>query len=725
MSVRSHRLIAWLTALSATALAVYVRWIPAASTWTEHGPLLPDGDVYYHLRRAEWTLQQFPAVLAIDSYMAFPDGASPIWPPALDRFVAGLALIFGGDSAESILPHVAFWVPVVMGALTVLSVFWLVRSLAGIPAAALAAFGLAVLPGHVAYSRYGFLDHHVAFGCLGAALLAVRVAWPDSFARWAKTLFTGMLLGLSVAIWPGAILFVALLFAARFVEIFVDVERARGELIHDAAIATLAAVILAPDAMSSVWFREGQWTLTTLSGLQPALLLGLASTCGALSIVLRSITSGLPADRARQRTRLMLCMLVVATLGAALATPAFRSALDQARQWLTKDEAFQSRVQESLPLLFDHQGSLTIDFARFALGAWLLLLIPALGYWLVARRFDERGRTFTIWLVASSALLILQRRFVDLGGPILLAAAAPMLAATIGLVQRRGLRTSLWVVAFALLLAPGLSDAVLQLALRGEQNVEGPAAAERRELLGLAATLAEHSPPTSGYDSKATPEYGVLVPWDTGHLVMQMARRPVVSNNFGDDIGQESFRDTIEFFRTHDPGAALHIAEDRAVRYVVSNLFYNRSLTEEKRRRFQFALHYLDGRSDSGESLPEWRLLAETRFPEGEPAAAYKLWERVQGARLRGRTLPGEPVVAEVQIETNLGRTFPVRFKTVADEEGLFAIRVPYATQKCKWPTKPQGPYRVFLPRLGLSARMDVPEIAVQVGTNLDAPDLE
>ena len=61
----------------------------------------------------------------------------------------------------------------------------------------------------------------------------------------------------------------------------------------------------------------------------------------------------------------------------------------------------------------------------------------------------------------------------------------------------------------------------------------------RQQQVAMARWIALRTPPTSGWiDPGEPPEYGVLAPWGLGHLIEYVARRPTVTNGFGDDIGE-------------------------------------------------------------------------------------------------------------------------------------------------------------------------------------------
>ena len=82
--------------------------------------------------------------------------------------------------------------------------------------------------------------------------------------------------------------------------------------------------------------------------------------------------------------------------------------------------------------------------------------------------------------------------------------------------------------------------------------------------------LREHSPPTSSWLIPGPPpEYGVLAPWGYGHTLRYVAQRPMVQDNFGDDVGTEGFAAAEAYFSAESESAGVEILEQLRVRYVL------------------------------------------------------------------------------------------------------------------------------------------------------------
>ena len=144
-------------------------------------PLVYDGrggvyffgnDAYYHARRIVHAIAHFPAYLQRDPYQNYPFGGEPIWPPTFDWLAALAARIFVDTSNLEAIERFLVWIPPVLGAATVVLLYFLVRRFAGNVAAWAAGLLLAILPAHSWYSQLAFVDHHVATALMTTLLLA-------------------------------------------------------------------------------------------------------------------------------------------------------------------------------------------------------------------------------------------------------------------------------------------------------------------------------------------------------------------------------------------------------------------------------------------------------------------------------------------------------------------------------------------------------------------------
>src|SRR5262245_24658908 len=195
-------------------LALAVRALPWRTVFVGENVLLFDHDAYYHMRRIVWSLVHFPRCLDFDRYLSFPEGGRAIWPPTFDWLVALVALPFARPGEPASVERVAVWVPPLLGAATVVALYRLARRHFDAATALLAGAILAVLSGHFWYSQLGFVDHHAAEALASTWLLAAAMSLLDREARAARlapvAVGVGAALGASLLIWPGSLLYVAI-----------------------------------------------------------------------------------------------------------------------------------------------------------------------------------------------------------------------------------------------------------------------------------------------------------------------------------------------------------------------------------------------------------------------------------------------------------------------------------------------------------------------------------
>jgi dolichyl-diphosphooligosaccharide--protein glycosyltransferase len=240
------------------------------------------------------------------------------------------------------------------------------------------------------------------------------------------------------------------------------------------------------------------------------------------------------------------------------------------------------------------------------------------------------------------------------------------------------------------------------------------------------------TPPTAGWlDPEERPEYGVMASWSLGHVIEYVARRPTITDNFGDDIGEENFALAQRYFASAED-EAIAILERLGARYVVAQARRGFLEGDPDERSVYLALQLRDGSEreagEAGEALPaltRHRLLYESRpLVRGGPEepALFKVFERVAGATIHGRAAPGSEVRASVALRTNRERELRFATRARADAAGAYALRVPYATHGGPGSVEVADHYRL---ECGVqSAALAVEERAVAEGLGVEGPAL-
>lgn len=676
------------------ALAVALRSLQREAVLTPRGVVPVDPDAFYHFRRIAWTLRNFPDVLRFDPYVAFPHGGEPIWAPAFDFALAALVRVLMGEPAPDAMERFLCWIPPAVAALHVALLFLLGRRVLSAPAALAAGALLAVLPVHVSYSQVGFVDHHVAVSLAGSLVLFAALAFAAQPGR-AQAVGLALAAAGALLLWPGCLIHVGVAQVALLGACLARRGRAEGVVAARrlAFAHALAALAVAPFCLGRTWLRWGALSPLVLSSFQPLWLGAGAASFALLALAWERV--GYPRALARR-------LASAAAVGAAVAGAALLAAPELATQgaadalaWLARGEAFQAVVKESQPILV-HGGR--VDLWR---GATLLsggLFAAPIAVALVLRRARVERRpelaVLAVWGAAWVGLALAQWRFgVD-------AAAALALLLPAAVDAPRGAPWTRRRTAWAL--ACGVAVCAPLPAWYAYHDDAARLRARRLSLTMEAARwLRDHSPPTESWlEPGPPPAYGVLAPWGAGHPLRYVARRPVVQDNFGDDVGEEAFAAAEAYFAAEREGDALAIAERLRVRYVLSGQTGSGHgpgygpASMHARLRAEGAAPAGDGTAApppgdgagtaSGGfagSLQRHRLVYESAplLPrDGQPY--WRLYEVVPGARLVGEAPPGAVVEAELPLRTRRGRRLRFVARARADAAGRYALTLPYPT---------------------------------------------
>jgi dolichyl-diphosphooligosaccharide--protein glycosyltransferase len=248
--------------------------------------------------------------------------------------------------------------------------------------------------------------------------------------------------------------------------------------------------------------------------------------------------------------------------------------------------------------------------------------------------------------------------------------------------------------------------------------------------------LERHTPVTRGYlDVSLRPEYGVLAPWNAGHLLRYRSKRPMVIDNFGPYAGRETFDSARAYFAATEEEAAIGVLERLGVRYVIgvpggAGIWADLAPSAMSHR---LALGYGSWMStDEVTHIPglaRHRMLYYTQAPTprpprggaGQGTTSLGIWEVVRGARIEGRTGPGARVRLSLPLVTSSGLQTTYQRTTVADARGRYAFVVPYPTDVRFSPdVDTTGGY--WLQGPGGRARLAVPEEAIRTGAAVRAP---
>ena len=247
---------------AAFCLAAIIRIIPPyGRVFTEQGIRFAGIDAYYHIRLIENLLRHYPHRINFDPYICFPTGGAEMthhfWPPFFDWLLGSFCLLFGlGHPSQDVINLVAAFSPAILGALTVIPVYFIGKYLLNSWCGVLAAILLAVMPGEfLGRSILGFADHHVAevlFSTTAMAFLVktIKIVSSPSPASdqsgggrliiLGTCLLSGLFWGMYLMTWTGALLFIIILVLFFVVQSILDYLKGQSST----ALMTIGAVIL-------------------------------------------------------------------------------------------------------------------------------------------------------------------------------------------------------------------------------------------------------------------------------------------------------------------------------------------------------------------------------------------------------------------------------------------------------------------------------------------------
>lgn len=722
-----------------------------------------NSDAYYHLRRIQYAIDHFPGFLSFDPFINFPHGGQAIWPPTFDWLVALVLRVLVGPGDPDAAERCAMWVPAVLGATTVVLAYFLGRRFFSQGVAVLSAIFLSLLPAHFWYSQLGFVDHHAAVALLSLCLLwaGMRLSgqtpesegfdW-DGMRRAAPL---GLAMGLALLVWPGSLIHIAIAQVALVALMLTAPNRSQAVVWarRFAFVHLLALVIVVPMSAGNEWLRWGSFSPVVLSNFQPVYLAAAASTFWLCSEVWKRWSS------CQER---LVRLGVAALLGASLVgllfslMPELRVGAVDAWTWFTRDEEFQALVAESAPLLYSSSGVNWI-YPRVSLSAFVYLAPLALAW--VGWRHRGTGRAdrwfFLWWCAALFVATLNQRRFMNSYAiPHALLMAYSILALYHAVGRRIGSLESnipsesepasesgagwgLRLLATALVLAmlsPTFAPYELHFenlarALKGQAPHPSRTLRSYRLVENAARWLRENSPPLRG------PGYSVLGPWGDGHIIRYLADRPVMQDNFGDDVAKENFELAERYFAAMSEDEALKVLFEARVRYVELRSVGSGHGSGYKPGSLFTRLFTLNGSlgqvgdKSTGErkqvsALRSHRLIYESAplIPGKANAKPYcRLFEVVSGARVVGQARAGSVVEVRLELESRHGGRFDYKAASRADAEGHYALRLPYSNDGFRSGIRVADSYRLTVDEQ--VKRLVVSEVAVREGLEVRGPD--
>jgi oligosaccharyl transferase (archaeosortase A-associated) len=419
----SPGLIAGIVVAFFVGIALYLRiYLPYDSVFSGGWVKLTSVDSYYHLRLIENLTRNFPHFLAFDPYTYFPHGASVGWTPFFDWFLGGIIMILSlGSPSQHLMDVIAAYFPAVLGAITVIPVYFIGKALFNRWAGVVAAGLIALLPGEfLGRSTLGFADHHVAETLFTTIfflffILAIQTAKQKQLSidrirhrEWAAiktpliySLLAGIFLGIYLLSWVGGLLFVLIISIYFVIQFIIDhLKSADTDYLGIAGTLTLLlALIISLPLMPHTWFS---------SLFLPSMLIAI------LIPVVLTVISKVMSSRKIRRAYYPLSLVGLGLVGLAafyvIDPGLFKSMTGMFRFF--NPNVTSLTINEVKPILFPAGSfSLAAVWTNFTTASFLSLIAIGILIYLAVKRGDAAKTLLLVWSLLVLGATLGQRRF--------------------------------------------------------------------------------------------------------------------------------------------------------------------------------------------------------------------------------------------------------------------------------------------------------------------------
>ncbi len=374
------------------------------------------------MRLVDNLLRHFPHSISFDPYTFYPNGAIVGWPPFFDWFLTGIIWGIGlASPTEHTIDVVSAYFPAVLGALTVIPVYFIGKELFSRWAGVLSAGLIAMLPGEfLGRSILGFTDHHVAETLFTATfmlflILSIKVAKQrqltlNHIKRWEwgiinKTfiysLLAGVFLGIYLLSWVGGLLLVFII-SVFFVTQFI-IDHLRNQTTDYLCIVGtlffLIAFAMGLPKLPQTWF--GQLYL-------PSML---------IAILIPLVLNGFSRLMASNKIKPIYYPLTLGGLGLAglaifyVVNPDLLSSMVSKFGFFTPGRASVT-IREVAPLLFPEGNfALTVAWSSYTTNFFLSLIALGILIYIVIKHNSAEKTLLVVWCLMILAATLGQRRF--------------------------------------------------------------------------------------------------------------------------------------------------------------------------------------------------------------------------------------------------------------------------------------------------------------------------
>ncbi len=738
-------------------------------------------DAYYHLRRIQFTTIHFPDNVKFDTYINFPYGFEVGWPPLYDQAISFLALIVGFGSPDTLTVELtAAFFPVLLGILTFIPLYFIVSKIFNKDVALISVGVLAILPGHIKQSLFGYSDHHVAEILLSTAAYAFFVAAlklsnsnhilsADIRKIHFENLYTrplmyavcaGILLAVSLLTWIGSPIFIGLIAIYVFIQLTLDIKENKisGPTTIISSVTLLVTLILiTPFVIKEV--RPGlEMSPMFLSWFQVSFV-----TFVIIVVFILSFISSFVKTKKIvwwYYPLLIFILLIIGIFLIKIISPSLYYSIISGFVYLAGSGEILRTVSEAQPLFFNSGNIFTLSPVwyyftfSFFIAIWAFVICIKN---VANEHYPPETVFFLVWTIVIFSLTLSQRRFMYLLSINIAILTGYFIMMNLDKLKpdkhykvsskkykiekhKQITKIDTWKVLRIIAILVIIILPNIYVGISAATNPLIPHSDWEESL----SWLKENTPQTSYYvNASEMPEYGVLSWWDYGNWIIYIAHRPVVTNNF-----QPGLDDVARFFVESNESEAMAILDARSVRYVItddelilrkfrsiasiagknpddyygSKEIRNRnSVTTAEFRNERFTSTILwSMHVNDGSDFERMRLIYESNTTRTKPPVKYvKIFEYVNGASIYGLALPNETVIVHTNITTNRDRTFRYYNEAVVNETGWYRIKVPYSSYGTPYEGWKTEPYTIYVLGSNASKEVNISEAEIMSGKNI------
>ena len=692
--------------LAVVLLGFLLRLFAGRSSLVDSGVLFASDDEYYHMRRILYTVNHYPNTLWFDSYIDYPSGFKLTWPPLFDQISAGLSLALG-QHVQPGIEMVSAFIPVFLGAITIVVVYFMVRESLGRNVALMSALMAAITHHHIMKTTIGSIDHHsLEVLLLLGSILFLVLALSRSEKAYFFAAISGVIMAGLAYTWLGASVYLGIFLVYAALQMTLDLQN--GLPSGKTATALTAAFGVALILVLPFW--NAPWLFPSFLGIMVAIIGTLVMYALSRFMLIHKVN-----------WIVFPLAIIVFAFACAIFLPLIGMGSLIQFGYLFGSE-MSGKISEAQPL-FSSEARVLFSTSSYSSSGWklisnLLLSLAGIAAFILCLRRRKDGMIngqllVLVWAVASLLLTLGQIRFFYISsiamGVLISLLFFYILDYSRSRMAEKGLHhfRAFSAILFVLLVLPTATHTAAFI---------GGAPIVARDWYESLNWLEKNSNSTSFYDDPVNvPEYSVMNLWDYGNWIIYLAKRPVVANNF-----QLGVMDSTKFYLSGSEKESTALMDKRRAKYVFvdydmlhGKLFSianwanedpasylilkdyglnavaiptQKLLSTTMARLYQF----------DGAGTEHFRLIYEssTLVGSGSPMGKVKIFEYVPGALIRVKAGPSERAGALLNMTSSQGGAFAY-INEGQFLNGSYEMRVPYSTES-RYGTHAIGPYMIF-----------------------------